>query len=103
MFFDIIIDDGSHKLKDMLSSFKFFFDNLKSGGFYIIEDCKFRNYFKHLNDKNELTIDKLCKSISNKKIFKSKVLENDFQIKIFKKLIKYSTTKEILKYLILFS
>jgi hypothetical protein len=97
MFFDIIIDDGSHKLKDMLSSFKFFFDNLKSGGFYIIEDCKFPNYFKHFNDKNELTIDKLCKSISNKKTFKSKILENDFQIKIFRKINKIYNYKGNLK------
>ena len=97
IFFDVIIDDGSHKLKDMLISFKFFYNNLKAGGYYIIEDCKFPNYFKHLNDKNELTVDKLCRSILNKKIFRSKILEKNFQIKIFNEINKIYSYKGNLK------
>ena len=44
-FFDIIIDDGSHNLSDMIISFKFLFKYLRKSGFYIIEDFKFQNYF----------------------------------------------------------
>lgn len=36
--FDIIIDDGSHKSKDMRVSFEILFPMLKSGGYYVIED-----------------------------------------------------------------
>ena len=36
--FDIIIDDGSHYLSDILFSLNFFFKLLNQGGTYIIED-----------------------------------------------------------------
>ncbi len=38
--FDIIIDDGSHKSKDIILSFKFLFNYLNDDGFYIIEDLQ---------------------------------------------------------------
>jgi hypothetical protein len=36
--FDIIIDDGSHKSKDINSTFLFFYPLLNPGGIYLIED-----------------------------------------------------------------
>lgn len=36
--FDVIIDDGSHKSRDIISTFKFFFPRLKPGGLYVAED-----------------------------------------------------------------
>jgi demethylmacrocin O-methyltransferase len=36
--FDIIMDDGSHHSEHILTSFKYLFPHLKSGGYYIIED-----------------------------------------------------------------
>ena len=36
--FDLIIDDGSHYLSDILFSLKTFFKHLKKGGIYIIEE-----------------------------------------------------------------
>lgn len=36
---DIIIDDASHRSPHMISSFEALFPLLKSGGYYIIEDC----------------------------------------------------------------
>jgi hypothetical protein len=36
--FDIIIDDGSHKNEDMMTSFVTLFPLLKPGGMYIVED-----------------------------------------------------------------
>jgi hypothetical protein len=96
-FFDIIIDDGSHKLKDMLFGFQIFFDHLKNNGFYIIEDYKFPNYFSHLNDPSELTIDQLSKKVLSKKLFKSQILEKKFQIKIFNEIKKIYRHKGNLK------
>ena len=96
-FFDIIIDDGSHKLKDMLFALKIFFCHLKTKGFYIIEDYKFPNYFRHLNQPNELTIDQLSKNILSKKLFKSEILEKEFQEKIFNEINKIYAHKGNLK------
>ena len=40
--FDIIIDDGSHISKDIISSFKYLFNHLNRDGIYIIEDLVHR-------------------------------------------------------------
>ena len=73
--FDVIIDDGSHILSNILKNLTFFFKYLKSGGIYVIEDYKHPNYFLHLNDsKNHFLIDKVLFFLKRKKIFKSKIL-----------------------------
>ena len=59
--FDIIIDDGSHKLEDILICLSLLFDRLKSKGVYVIEDFMHPNYFKHLDSVNEPKIDQLIK------------------------------------------
>ncbi len=38
--FDLILDDGSHVLEDMFTSFRRLFTYVKQHGFYIIEDIK---------------------------------------------------------------
>lgn len=38
--YDVIIDDGSHRVADQLSSFKLFESRLNHGGIYIIEDIQ---------------------------------------------------------------
>jgi len=96
-FFDIIIDDGSHKLKDMLKVLKLFFKYLKSGGFYVIEDFKHPNFYKHLDSKNEPKIDKLIQSIKKKKLVKSKILDTEFQKKFFRSLAYIKDYKGLLK------
>lgn len=45
---DIIIDDGSHDIKDITNSFNFLFDKLSIGGYYVIEDISFS---KHINSR----------------------------------------------------
>mgnify|MGYP003642027315 CR=1 FL=1 len=35
---DIVIDDGSHLVDDMISSFEYLFPFVKNGGYYVIED-----------------------------------------------------------------
>ena len=82
--FDIIIDDGSHKQSDQLIAINFFYKYVASGGFYIVEDYKFPNYFNHLNDVDDLKIDELIKKINTK--------EN-----IISKLISENTIKDIIQ------
>jgi hypothetical protein len=80
--FDVIIDDGSHILSDILKNFIFFFKFLKFKGIYIIEDYKHPNYFSHLNDnKHHFLVDKVLQFLKKKKLFKSTILK--------KKQIKY--------------
>jgi len=73
-FFDIIIDDGSHKLSDLIISLNTFYKNLKPGGFFVIEDFKHPNYYNHLNDCDELNMFEIINQIKNKKKFNSNIL-----------------------------
>jgi len=76
--FDLIIDDGSHNLKDMLVGLKFLFKFVNSGGIYVIEDFKHPNYYQYNNNLNHILIDKLLDNLSNKIISLSSLLtEND--------------------------
>ena len=76
-YFDIIIDDGSHIQSDQLIALNFFYKYVARNGFYIIEDYKFPNYHKHLNDVDDLKIDELVEKINNKKLINSKLLSSD--------------------------
>jgi hypothetical protein len=38
--YDVIVDDGSHRLSDQLSTFRLLCDKLNDGGIYIIEDIQ---------------------------------------------------------------
>ena len=38
--FDVIIDDGSHKVEDQLKSLEIFYPKLNKGGLFIIEDIQ---------------------------------------------------------------
>ena len=75
--FDVIIDDGSHALKDILIALNFFYRYVRKGGFYIIEDYKFPNYFDHLNDVNDIKIDEMINKININELFVSKIIENN--------------------------
>lgn len=44
--FEIIVDDGSHKSDDVISTFLFFYPHLKPGGVYLIEDLH-TSYWKN--------------------------------------------------------
>ena len=82
--FDVIIDDGSHILSDQLFSINYFYKYLKKGGYYIIEDYKFPNYFKRCNDVDENTIDIIIKKLKSNMIIKSQILQNDTINKLYK-------------------
>ena len=70
--FDIIIDDASHNLRDILITFSKLFEKLRKGGIYVIEDINQFHVFKELNPyKNELTPKEILQSIKYHKDFKS--------------------------------
>ncbi len=86
--FDIIIDDGSHKQSDQLFALDFFYKYVVDGGFYIIEDYKFPNYFTHLNDVDDLKINDLIIKINNKENITSKLISQNTIDDIFKNNLK---------------
>lgn len=75
---DVIIDDASHNLRDIIIAFSIFFKKLKKGGIYIIEDINQFEVFKNLNPYvNELTPLEILKSIQEKKDFESSFLDEE--------------------------
>ena len=95
--FDVIIDDGSHIQSDQLNALNFFYKYVGMGGFYIIEDYKFPNYFNHLNDVNDLKIDELIKKINHRENINSKLItENTIRniINNNKKIYEYKGNTE---------
>lgn len=83
--FNIIIDDGSHLLKDIISNLKFFYNLLEVDGYYIIEDFNHPEYYKYLNNSNgdELLFREIINNIKNKTFFKSKILNKFDQKYLF--------------------
>lgn len=75
---DVIIDDASHNLRDIIIAFSILFKKLKKGGIYIIEDINQFEVFKNLNPYvNELTPLEILKSIQEKKDFESSFLDKE--------------------------
>jgi cephalosporin hydroxylase len=84
--YDIIVDDGSHNMKDQQMTFKYLFEKVKQGGFYIIEDCKvYRNPKSWDPDKPDIkhTTPIFVESfIDNPKDFYSEYLSDDEKTQI---------------------
>lgn len=93
--FNIIIDDGSHFLKDMIISLKFFLKYLSSSGIFIFEDYNAPKYFKELENTQgkELLFDQILKKIKKKENFKSEILSIADQSFIFKNISEIDTYK----------
>ena len=76
--FDIIIDDASHNLRDILITLPILFKKLNPGGFYVIEDIDQFKVFKNLNPTNEeLTPLKILKHMHDKKEFQSDFISEE--------------------------
>ena len=78
--FDIIIDDGSHNLKDILLSLNFFFKYLKNNGTFIIEDFKHPNYYQYNRNLDHILVDQFLENVGNKKISNSSIFTEEDQI-----------------------
>mgnify|MGYP002009918454 FL=1 len=97
-YFDIIIDDGSHKNSDQLNTLNHFYQYLVDGGFYVIEDYKFSDYFKHLNDVDDIKIDELADHVLKKKRFSSSLVSSqviDLLLNTNKNVYKYKGNTDI--------
>ena len=87
-YFDVIIDDASHNLSDILYALPIFFKKLKKGGYYIIEDIDQFKVFKNLNPKNEkLTPIIILRNLEKNQKFDSDYLSSD-DVKYLKEKIK---------------
>ena len=78
-FFDLVIDDGSHNLSDILFSLNFFFEYLKEDGTFIIEDFKHPNYYQYNRDMDHILVDEFLDNIKNKKFSISSIINKEEQ------------------------
>ena len=91
--FDMIIDDWSHNLNDILNGLNFFFRFVKSDGLYIIEDFKHPNYYKYNRNINHILVDELFSNIENKKVFLSNIFSENEQKYLFESIKKIEIFK----------
>tara|TARA_X000001036_G_scaffold263418_1_gene244846 strand:- start:1084 stop:1827 length:744 start_codon:yes stop_codon:yes gene_type:complete len=96
-YFDLIIDDGSHYLKDILFSLKTLFRYLKNEGIYIIEDFKYPNYYDYNRDVDDILVDEMLACLKEKKFFKSNIIKKTDQIYLFDNINKINCYKGNLK------
>ena len=86
--FDVIIDDGSHYLSDILFSLNFFFKYLKEKGSFIIEDYKLPNYYKYNKNIDHIFVNEFLKNIENNKISNSSIFSKEDQLYLINKIEK---------------
>ena len=96
-FFDIIVDDGSHYLSDILNSLNDLFKFVKKGGFYIIEDFKFPNYYDYNKNIEHVLVDEVIKNLQEKKFFISSIIKDKNQIYLHENIKRITTYKGNLK------
>ena len=92
-YFDLIIDDGSHNLSDILYSLKNLFKNLTKKGIYIIEDFKHPNYYKYNKNIDHILIDQLFENLKNKTFFESNIISKTEQTYFFNNIKKIEIFK----------
>ena len=92
-FFDLIIDDGSHNLKDIIYSLNYFFKYLKNKGIFVIEDFKHPNYYEYNRNINHIFVDEFLKNIENKKIINSSIVNEKNQRYLMESIKNINTYK----------
>ena len=76
--FDLIIEDASHMLKDQIISLFILFKNLKSGGFFIVEEIDFPEKREDMRAGQEFPdLKTILNKIINKEDFKSKYINEN--------------------------
>ncbi len=96
-YFDLIIDDGSHNLSDILFSIKYLFKHLTKNGVYIIEDFKHPNYYKYNRNIDHVLIDRILDNFKNKIFFQSNIISRADQNYFFENIKKIEIFKGNLK------
>ena len=91
--FDVIIDDGSHNLSDILIGLKIFFKYLRNKGLYVIEDFKHPNYYQHNKNINHIFIDELFENLEKKKVFNSNLFTKNEQLELMNMVDKIDVFK----------
>ena len=91
--FDLIIDDGSHKLSDILLGLNFFFKYLKNDGIFVIEDYMHPNYYETNRDIDHIFIDELLQNLREKKTFSSSKISFHDQKYLIEKIKEINTFK----------
>ena len=91
--FDLIIDDGSHNLSDILNSLKIFLKYVKAKGLYVIEDYKHPNYYKYNRNIDHLLVDQIFGSLNSKKFFNSNIFDDDDQKELINSIKRIETFK----------
>ncbi len=91
--FDLVIDDGSHNLSDILNGLKIFFRHTKSKGLYIIEDFKHPNYYPYNKNINHILVDEFLDNLLNKKIISSSIFSENDQLDLINKIEKIEKFK----------
>jgi SAM-dependent methyltransferase len=64
--FDIIVDDASHRAEHQRKGFQLLWDSVKKGGFYIIEDLYYRNYYMSKDHSMMKTLSDLIDELNQK-------------------------------------
>ena len=95
--FDIVIEDGSHNLSDILCSLKLFFKYLKKNGIFIIEDFKYPNYFSYNKNIDHILVDDFLKNIEDKKYSNSSIFNKEDQKYLMESVSKIEVNKGNLK------
>ena len=76
--FDLIIEDASHMLKDQIISLFILFKNLKSGGFFIVEEIDFPEKREDMRAGHEFPdLKTILNKIINKEDFNSKYINEN--------------------------
>ena len=91
--FDLIIDDGSHNLKDILFSLNFFFKFLKKGCSFIIEDFKHPNYYQYNRNINHILVDEFLKNILDKRLSDSSIFNDKEQLHLMSSIKRIDINK----------
>ncbi|TIT78230.1 MAG: hypothetical protein E5W57_12000 [Mesorhizobium sp.] len=73
--FDIIVDDGSHMVSDVIQSFALYFPSIKPGGAYVVEDLH-TSYWEDFGGSSDLELSsmgffKLLADVVNKEFWRN--------------------------------
>jgi demethylmacrocin O-methyltransferase len=85
-FFDIIIEDGGHTMKQQQITFGYLINHIKSGGFYILEDLHTSLRPIYIDSDCQYTSLEMLQRIQNDESYFSNYIPKDKQLEIKSKI-----------------